>query len=261
MKIISRIYNKLYLNKKFEKERKRTFEQFMVKFGFDIEEYYRIADEIYRDSKFNESVNKSFSESGLNSFFPFDKISWPYFIYFLIRSIKPEKIVETGVWYGVSSSIILNALDRNGKGMLHSIDLPAYFETGGYTDENPYLDESKRTSSLPRGKNPGFIVPEYLKGKWNLILGDSKIHLQKLFEEIKNADIFLHDSLHSYDNMIFEFETALKFVNTGGFILSDNIDWHTAFKDFTDKHNLFSETFLAYYESRKLKHNFGAIRV
>ena len=43
----------------------------------------------------------------------------------------------------------------------YTIDLPAYFETGGYYDNNPYLPENKRRVSLPKGKEPGFIIPDF----------------------------------------------------------------------------------------------------
>ena len=45
-------------------------------------------------------------------------------LYFLIRELKPEKIIETGVHRGVSSLFILQALEDNEKGELYSIDLP-----------------------------------------------------------------------------------------------------------------------------------------
>ena len=45
-------------------------------------------------------------------------------LYFLVRELKPEKIIETGVHRGVSSLFILQALEDNGKGELYSIDLP-----------------------------------------------------------------------------------------------------------------------------------------
>jgi hypothetical protein len=259
--IFNRAYLKYITYPKFKKERTKTFITFLKHFGFDEIEYDNIVDEIIEDNKFNDEVNKRLADVGIGTLFPLEKISWPYFIYFLVRKNKPEKIVETGVWYGVSTSIILNAIKRNEKGFLFSIDLPAYFESGGYTDENPYLREEDRTSSLPKGKSPGFIVPEGYKDNWKLILGDSKIHLPALFVELKNADIFLHDSLHSYENMVFEFKTAMNYIKKGGYILSDNIDWHNAFFDFCKKNNLDYKTFLAYFESNKLKHNFGAIRL
>lgn len=257
--LIRRAINKYHVFPKFRRDREKSFKDFMDYFNFDIEEYNIVTEEIINDREFNELVNIEFSKADLNNSFPFEKICWPYFVYFLVRKTKPETIVETGVWYGVSSSIILNALKRNDKGTLYSIDLPAYYETGGYTDENPYLNINDRTSSLPPSRSPGFIIPATLKRRWKLILGDSKIHLPQVFNEIKSTDIFLHDSLHSYENMMFEFNLALKNVKPGGFIMSDNIDWHDAYVDFCKEKKLKNKTFLAYFETPKLKHNFGAI--
>jgi len=46
-------------------------------------------------------------------------------LYYLVcRALRPEVVVETGVGYGVSSAFILKALEQNGGGILHSVDLP-----------------------------------------------------------------------------------------------------------------------------------------
>jgi len=52
--------------------------------------------------------------------------------YAAIRSLRPEVVVETGVANGVSTAYLLLALDQNGKGILHSIEIgdPAYLPPG-----------------------------------------------------------------------------------------------------------------------------------
>ena len=40
------------------------------------------------------------------------------------RLLEPQVVLETGVAYGVSSAFILRALEENGHGILHSVDLP-----------------------------------------------------------------------------------------------------------------------------------------
>lgn len=145
-------------------------------------------------------------------------------MYFLLLKIRPEIVLETGCWYGNSSVCILAALSKNNTGCLYTIDLPAYFETGGYYDENPYLDEEKRRGSLPAGAQPGFIIPEFLRTRWELILGASSDKLRLLLDRLGRTDIFVHDSLHTYNNMKFEFESAYPYIKDGGFLISDNID-------------------------------------
>lgn len=51
-----------------------------------------------------------------------------------------------------------------------------------------------------------------------------------------SPDIFIHDSEHSYQNMMFEFSWAANNVRPGGLILSDDVSWNDAFEDFLSLH-------------------------
>src|SRR4051812_6926009 len=44
--------------------------------------------------------------------------------YAVCRARKPRVVVETGVAFGVTTAFILKALEQNGSGELHSVDLP-----------------------------------------------------------------------------------------------------------------------------------------
>ena len=44
--------------------------------------------------------------------------------YALCRALRPMRVVETGVCYGVTSAFFLQALRQNDRGTLYSIDLP-----------------------------------------------------------------------------------------------------------------------------------------
>ncbi|ACR41605.1 O-methyltransferase [Saccharolobus islandicus] len=46
-----------------------------------------------------------------------------FLIYCLIREIKPQLVIETGVANGISTFLILNAIMKNGNGKLYSIDI------------------------------------------------------------------------------------------------------------------------------------------
>ena len=139
------------------------------------------------------------------------------FLYLLCRILKPKIIVETGVAYGLSSLYILKALENNNLGKLYSID--SVFR--------PWHSENMI----------GSIIPENLKKNWNLILGSSNKVLPDLFENLTEVDIFIHDSLHTYKNMMFEFECALNNIKNG-IIISDDILGNDAFYDFSIKNNL-----------------------
>ncbi len=143
-------------------------------------------------------------------------------LYVLARALKPEVVVETGVASGVSSAHWLRALAANGKGRLYSIDLPN-------------LNDGV---ALPAGKNPGWIVPDDLRARWELRLGDSRALIPELLASLGAVDFFFHDSDHSKESMLFEFEAAFPKVRAGGLILSDDTNYNDAWDEFCARHGL-----------------------
>jgi len=135
------------------------------------------------------------------------------FLYLLCRIVQPRNIIETGVAYGLSSLYILSAMNKNNSGNLYSID--SIFR--------PW--QSKEMI--------GAIIPEKLQKRWKLILGKSNLELDKLFNKIDDVEIFIHDSLHTYKNMTFEFDCAINKINKNGIIISDDILDNDAFYNFT----------------------------
>jgi len=143
-------------------------------------------------------------------------------LYAVVRAFKPGVIIETGVASGISSAHILRALAANGKGRLYSIDLP----------------NVQQGSGLPQGRTSGWIVPDSLRGRWKLQIGDTRKLLPELLATLERVDLFLHDSDHSYEAMVFEFEQALPRLAYGGLLLSDDTHLHAAWDDFCAKHSL-----------------------
>lgn len=145
--------------------------------------------------------------------------------YVLVRSLKPSVFLETGVLHGLTSSFILAAMARNGRGTLVSIDLPSYFETGP-SNEDGYDD------TLPPGMEPGWAVDADYMPYWRLVLGRSLDEMPKVIESVGSLDVFLHDSEHTYGTMTGEMELAWEALVPGGVLLCDNIDSNAAFTDF-----------------------------
>jgi cephalosporin hydroxylase len=56
--------------------------------------------------------------------------------------------------------------------------------------------------------------------------------LPKLLRELEQIDVFVHDSEHSYEMMMFEFCLSWKHLKQGGYIVCDDHDWNDAFHDF-----------------------------
>jgi predicted O-methyltransferase YrrM len=162
--------------------------------------------------------------------------------YIATRVLKPNYIVETGVGIGISSLFYLEALNMNRKGELYSIDLPR---------QSYHVPQGIHTDYLPNEMEPGWLVPEKLRERWHLHLGDSKIELPKLLADLGTIDIFMHDSEHTYDFMMFEFETTWKHLKKGGILLSDDISWNKSFEDFAKKVNSNIVSFAAFGGIRK----------
>jgi predicted O-methyltransferase YrrM len=122
-------------------------------------------------------------------------------LYLLVRAARPRVVVETGVLYGASSAHILAALARNGGGELHSLEI----------------------GRDPREPQHHHFVPGELQRHWTLVIGDSRHELGPLLKRNAPVDMFLHDSLHTFDHMTWEFETALPHLSPAGILTSDDV--------------------------------------
>lgn len=121
----------------------------------------------------------------------------------IMRLVRPEVVVETGVHDGLSSALILRALQKNGTGRLVSIDLPSV--------------------DLPSGvAAPGWIVPDELRSLWTLHLGDARKLLPEVLERVGKINVFIHDSDHTRAHQEFEIATAKQFLSRPGMILCDD---------------------------------------
>ncbi len=135
--------------------------------------------------------------------------------YLMCRLLGPEVVVETGVAYGVSSAFVLRAMEVNGRGVLHSVDLP------------PLRREYERFW--------GVAVDGALRSRWRLHRGSSGRVLPPLLDELETVDLFVHDSLHTYRNMQREFELIWHRLRTGGVLIADDVERTRAFGKLREK--------------------------
>lgn len=122
------------------------------------------------------------------------------FLYAFILHNKPAMVVETGVANGITTNVIMNALEQTG-GTLHSFDV------------------DPRTKNVYSGS-----------GDWNFhILSDNfERELSNQISEIGKVDLWIHDSNHGFQWQAFEYGLAASNLNPNGILVSDDIDSSTA---------------------------------
>jgi len=197
----------------------RVAEGFIVNLtGANLAEVKEYISEFRLNQKFQNSIEEKRSVFGKRRHSSYDfsiGTTLGLVIYVICRRQKPDIVVETGVASGVSSSHILCALEQNKRGQLYSIDLPWWQEN-----------------------QSGWLIPDYLRHRWHLILGRSSEELAPLLIKVAEIEIFLHGSDHSYQNMLWELQTAWKYLKVGGLLLAHNIDTNEAFSDFYRNHGV-----------------------
>jgi hypothetical protein len=131
--------------------------------------------------------------------------------YALVRARQPHQVVETGTHLGLGSCVIAAALLRNGHGRLTTIDIDP---EAGYLITEPWAGVIERRT--------GSSIDE-LAG-------------------IPDVDLFLHDSLHTYDYETSELAAVEPNLRPDAIILSDNAHDSAALSDWaerTGRHYLF----------------------
>jgi predicted O-methyltransferase YrrM len=129
-------------------------------------------------------------------------------LYALIRVHRPALVLETGVANGHSTVVLLDALRRNGTGLLHSVDV--------IPDPGPLLNDSERARWNFHRINPA----------------TGRRDFTALTAALGPIGLFFHDSDHRYRWQLFEYETALAGLTPDGAIVSDDVDYSYAFLDF-----------------------------
>ena len=140
-------------------------------------------------------------------------------LYAVVRSTKPEYLIETGVAAGWSSLAILLAMADNNKGKLISIDRP--------------------DMKLKDDRYIGSVVPQELRGRWELLLGTDRDRLPLALKSLGQAQIDLihYDSDKSYYGRKWAYNLLWNHLSPGGHFISHDIGDNTAFRDFASQVN------------------------
>jgi hypothetical protein len=123
------------------------------------------------------------------------------FLYAYILRVRPRIIVETGVANGITTNVIMRALEQTG-GVLHSFDIDMRCKNVYNGNGNWFFHHLARP--FPRS-------------------------LEKKVAGINNIQLWIHDSNHGYSWQRFEYELAYGKLSKGGMLVSDDIDASPAY--------------------------------
>jgi hypothetical protein len=137
----------------------------------------------------------------------FTKAAWA-----LVLHTGPRSVVETGVARGVTSRFLLEGLERAGSGQLWSVDLPSV--------DSQYHPQIAAA------------VPDRLRERWTFASGTSKHLLRAVVARARPIDLFIHDSLHTGNNLRFELESAWGALLPGSAVLVDDVYQNLVFREF-----------------------------
>ena len=167
-------------------------------------------DEIIKDSDLKEHIADRVAAG--NRRFETDpearygrRIGW----YAIVRILKPEVVIESGIDKGLGSCVLAAALLRNQKegfpGKLYAIDVDP---SAGWLIAQPYSQAIK------------------------IVIDDSHVALSRFDMAI---DVFIHDSFHDYIHERQEYSLISNKLAHGAVVVSDNAHAGTALMDFAEE--------------------------
>ena len=132
-------------------------------------------------------------------------------LYGLTRWRRPEVVVETGGYLGMSAAFILKALADEGQ-----------------TESRLYSLE------MDPGCDHGAMIPADLRSQFVPLQGRVEDFIKR-GELPSPIDMFLHDSSHRYRHMLWEFRQFWDRLRDGGLLVSHDVHFNAAFAEFVAK--------------------------
>ena len=130
---------------------------------------------------------------------------------------RPENVIETGVAHGVTSRVILEALRRNDRGRLWSIDLPHPLEHQLHAQT-------------------GAAVPDDRRDRWTYLEGSSRQRLGPLVAELGRGRLVrARQPAYGQEHVVRAGASGFG-LEPGGVMLADDIKSHDGFAAFARRH-------------------------
>ena len=160
--------------------------------------------------KINDKAMEKFSNISKQDKIRLHGVQYPELLYIIMRVISPIRVLETGVWLGLSTNSILSAgIRENQNFTLDSIDLPR----SSIADAESYI---------------GILVDDEFKVNWNLYIGKDRTFVRRLIKKHK-YNFYYFDSDKSLSGKLFLLNEVLE--NTNDYLiifddLEDNLFWY-----------------------------------
>lgn len=153
-------------------------------FGFDLEDARRWIEETRTEpeltTRLRERTKRRFDYKTQPPIA--QRLLW----WVVVRGLRPRFVVETGVYDGLGTIVLLAALERNA-------------QEGG---------PDARLVGIDSDPNAGWLVPENLTHRWEKVVGMTTDVLEEAIAG-REVDLFLHDTPHIEAVQEHEFGTAL----------------------------------------------------
>ena len=187
--------------------------------AIDIEKYcIEIDEQLWKESEqFEINLNNSAQEN-----VPYDILQKMggagacQLLYFIVRKMNLNVVIESGVSLGYSSATILEAIKKNGNGRLYSSDFPY----PGLKNSESYI---------------GILVPEELRNDWVLKIKGDKFNLPEISKIAGKVDLIHYDSDKSHAGREFAIRILEKNIYSETVIVMDDIHENIHFKELVGK--------------------------
>ncbi|MGI0132750.1 MAG: O-methyltransferase [Thermoplasmata archaeon] len=137
-------------------------------------------------------------------------------LYLMVRALRPQRIVETGVGPGYSTAWLLAGLDANRHGELISL--------------GPGPSQG-RASGVAEATVGQFVAPS-LRSRWTLVLGNTVDRLGEILrQEGGRVDLFFYDNGPEVNRARFELRAAWSALSPHGHLLAHHVDANTAWTE------------------------------
>lgn len=138
-------------------------------------------------------------------------------LYLIVRALRPQRVVETGVGPGYSTAWLLAGLEANASGELISL--------GPGPTQGRVLGVQEATVGQ-------FVAPS-LRGRWTLVLGNTVDRLEEILRgEGRRVDLFFYDNGPDVSRARFELRAAWTALAPHGLLLAHRVDANTAWTEF-----------------------------